>query len=502
MLDELEAEESLVSGRFTGQSGELQWADPDLIGRIQSRTLAILRHEIRPASPLRYASIVRRRQAVGDPRDRGEPGRARGVLQRLRGMFLPLRSWNDVVFPARLGPGHADAVESAFRSGDFVWVAVPGEGGPPMVTVFPRASGHWYLPKGGVAAEAAEANADLTPAGAQVWEFLRSEGTAGSSDIRDALHDLSLTEVRNALAEVTGRGLVTADSWRVMSALHGVSSEARVRPGEPSGTGRRGRFRGGAPGRDVARAVREAAAALPPDVRWSAVSRFAILGPDASDADRARAQAAALADRYGVVTKYVLVNEASPWSWGPVATELSLMEMRGAIRRGYFVSGLPGLQFATNDVVDALRAGPAGDGAADTIVVVNAADPAFALDRPLFESIPDVPEVLSGLSRVPSTWVAFAGDFPVLLAEDDGRRISADDSPRWREAVRSAIAGLRAAISPRGGRVTVETWNGAPALASAGAEALAAAGFRRDYPGMTFDEVQARLEGLRQSRAT
>ena len=42
------------------------------------------------------------------------------------------------------------------------------------------------------------------------------------------------------------------------------------------------------------------------------------------------------------------------------------------------------------------------------------------------------------------------------------------------------------------GRVVVREWNGKPVLESDGRKLLAAAGFREDFPGMTYDAVAAR----------
>jgi ATP-dependent Lhr-like helicase len=390
---------------------------------------------------------------------------------------------------------------------------LPGEPGSRLVTVFPRASGHLFL-------EAADhpPSADSVPLAGdaqRVYQFLRSEGTASSSDIRDALGDLPLTRVRDALAEVAARGLLTADSWIVLASLDDTLERRSGRRGaatEPE-VGYPGPVRGGrrrdTPLRAAARAVREAASALPPGVRWSVSSRFAVMGGgsngETSESARASARAEALADRYGVVTRHALANEASPWAWGQIVTELSLRELRGQVRRGYFVAGLPGLQYARNDVLDELREGlPGGAAAAEgppAIELVNASDPSFVLDRALFESAAEFPEPLRGLTRIPSTWVAFAGDMPVLLAEDSGRRIVADDSSRAREAVYAALGELSRVFMGGGmTRVAVETWNGKPVLASAGAELLAGVGFRRDYPGMVYDQVQARAGGMRQTR--
>jgi ATP-dependent Lhr-like helicase len=487
-LLDLETEELLVSGKFTGEADALEWADPHLIATMQARTLGILRREVRPVSPLRYAGVVRRRQQISSPPpDAADDDRVRRVLRQLRGLRLPVRMWNHVVLPARLGHAYEQAVEAAFKSGDFVWLGAGDEAGRRLVTVFPRASGRLFLPASAVPRESADS---LTPAGQRIWEFLRVEGTATSSDIRDALGDLSITDVRNALAETTGRGLVTANSWQVLAALDGTPAPGPEGSIYQGASGRRKGQRRESPARAVARAVREATSALPHDVRWSAAARFAILGAEPTDAERAAAHGDALADRYGVMTRYCLTTEGSPWPWGPIIASLGLLELRGKIRRGYFVAGLPGLQFAPASVVDELREAP---GDKQDVVLVNAADPAFALDRAMFASIPDAPGLVAGMSRVPSSWVAFSGDLPVLLAEDDGRRILAEDSTVRQDAVRSAIELLRATVGSGGRRVSVETWNGAPVLGSPGKDILSSAGFRRDYPGMTFDEVQARV---------
>ena len=43
------------------------------------------------------------------------------------------------------------------------------------------------------------------------------------------------------------------------------------------------------------------------------------------------------------------------WDWRPIYNALNLMELRGVVRRGYFVSGLPGVQFASVEFVDTMR---------------------------------------------------------------------------------------------------------------------------------------------------
>ena len=55
-----------------------------------------------------------------------------------------------------------------------------------------------------------------------------------------------------------------------------------------------------------------------------------------------------------------------------------------------------------------------------------------------------------------------------------------------------ALRDLRMADGSTARRIQVLTWNGTPVIDGDGAQFLARAGFRREYPGMTYDALQAR----------
>ena len=76
---------------------------------------------------------------------------------------------------------------------------------------------------------------------------------------------------------------------------------------------------------------------------------------------------------------------------------------------------------------------------------------------------------------------------PVLLIEGQGKRLTALASAS-REDVAAAVACLPGILEGGGSRhrVTVEEWNGQPVTATEGRELLEAAGFVRDYQGMTL----------------
>ena len=87
-----------------------------------------------------------------------------------------------------------------------------------------------------------------------------------------------------------------------------------------------------------------------------------------------RALAELLLERYGIVTRETVLAEGIPGGFSALYGELSNLETLGTARRGYFVEGLGGAQFALPAAIERLRAlrtdEPAGP------LVLAATDPA------------------------------------------------------------------------------------------------------------------------------
>jgi ATP-dependent Lhr-like helicase len=162
------------------------------------------------------------------------------------------------------------------------------------------------------------------------------------------------------------------------------------------------------------------------------------------------------------------------------------MEMRGDVRRGYFVRGLSGVQFALPDVVERLRMIRDSVEDVSTLVVMNACDPAN-LYGPTRE---DGPETARGeplaFARVPFTWLVQDRGLPVIVAQDSGVHMTTVQGAHD-ELVGSALRALVNHLSHFTYQVRIETWNGSPVLGGPGQGILQAVGFRRDYPGMTYE---------------
>ena len=88
--------------------------------------------------------------------------------------------------------------------------------------------------------------------------------------------------------------------------------------------------------------------------RWSLTSPLFAAAPP--HGERARALAELLLERYGVVTRETVRAEGIAGGFSALYAELSKLETLGTARRGYFVEGLGGAQFALSAAVERLRA--------------------------------------------------------------------------------------------------------------------------------------------------
>jgi ATP-dependent Lhr-like helicase len=275
---------------------------------------------------------------------------------------------------------------------------------------------------------------------------------------------MDLLDLRRALRAVLRRGLATNDrfdplrpgAFEVLDAVAG---------------GSRGPRRGRSSRRnDLAR----------PEGRWELVAT-----PAEDPEARVLAWIDALFGRYGVLARETVAMD--PWAppWAEFYPRLARLELRGEIRRGYFVEGLSGVQYATEEAAEGLAALASGGGRDDAEVFLAASDPAnlYGAGAPL-----DVPLLEGGtarLSRAPGNFLALRGGRPILIVEAYGKRLTGLASASAAE-LDSALARVLELASPERRVLKVETYNGRPAHSCPVAPRLAELGFVRDYPAMTF----------------
>ena len=164
--------------------------------------------------------------------------------------------------------------------------------------------------------------------------------------------------------------------------------------------------------------------------------------------------------------------EGIPGGYSAVYAELRALETLGLCRRGYFVEGLGGAQFALGGAVERLRELRDADEAAKPIVL-PAADPA----QPYGAALPWPRREGARAARVAGAHVVLIGGEAVLYVERGGRTLTplVDPSDEW---LRSALEALVAYVKGGGTkRLSVERFDGEPVTETDVMPLLVEAGF-------------------------
>ena len=199
--------------------------------------------------------------------------------------------------------------------------------------------------------------------------------------------------------------------------------------------------------------------------RWSLASRLFTGTPDR------RALAELLLERQGIVTRDGVRGEGIAGGYGAVYGELKALETVGVCRRGYFVEGLGGAQFALPGAVERLRELRAQE--EPDALVLAAADPA----QPYGAVLPWPKRSGARAARVAGAQVVLIGGEAALYVERGGRSLVPLREPED-EWLRVALAELVAHVRAGGAkRLAVERFDGVPVAESVAMPLLVEAGF-------------------------
>lgn len=490
-LDEMMSEASAARGFFTDPGFE-EWLDLGMLARIQERTLAILRSEVRPSDPIHYQGALLKVHGFS----KGENGRAlettASVLDRLAGVPIAAEQWTTSVLPARTQGFRSNHMNELVENGDFGWVfCADGSRDGRRIAIVRPGEARECLPAATLEAISAAADG-LVGDALSVYRFITGEGVVDAETILSGVPGSTPSQLANVMRDLASSGLITCDSWPVAIAISrsGSARPADIAVSEPSVPRQRQHRSRRSARRQFSHRWRETQGILSPDATWSATSRYSFLGPILNDGVLAEKRASKLLERHGVVTRRAIDLDGLGWEWRPIYSALNLMELRGSVRRGYFVEGLPGVQFAQTEFVDLMRSVDGG-GDSGSIEVVSAMDPAFVFDRNLVSVSNGSGADMLGLTRVASNRVVFFDGRPILIAKSGGAHIETVDvsGHEIESAMRSLIETY--SLNSATKRVVLQTWNDSPVIESPAADLLGRIGFRRDYPNMVYDALSA-----------
>ena len=459
-LSSLEQDGRIVTGEFRPGGSQREWCDAEVLRRLRRRSLATLRKEVEPVEPEALGRFLPAWHGVG-AQPRGVD-RVLDVVEQLQGAPIPASILEQSVLASRLGGPDPAGLDTLLASGDVVWIGRgPLGSGDGRVSLYLREQAPLLAP---APTEAARDEPWWSERHNAVLEHLQSRGASFWPALYAAAGGGDPATALEVLWDLVWAGLVTNDSLAPLRALTG---------GTPSRRGQRRR-----PGRVVSQTTPPRAAG-----RWSLVEE--LLQPPQAVTARAAAAAAQLLDRHGIVTRDAVATDDIPGGFSAVYSVLKAMEESGRCRRGYFVEGLGGAQFALPGAIERLRQVREADDE-PVVTVLPATDPANPYGGAL--PWPELPAVRSRPRRVAGAHVVVVDGHLVLFTERGGASVLAftDDGERLALATTALAEMIR---QGRDGAYTVRKINGDELEAARGTEMveqLRAAGFTDTPRGLTL----------------
>lgn len=345
----------VVEGEFVPGRRGREWCEVSVLRTIKRRSLAKLRKQVEAVPAETLARFLPVWQGVTQPR-KGLDG-VLDAIDQLQGAPLPASDLEKEILPNRVKEYRPGLLDELFLAGEVVWQGVDSLGqsdGRIALYLTDRFPLLGRLPLGVEPDEEDEVEQ-------KVRELLKERGALFFDEIARET-GVFPNDLFGGLWRLIWRGEATNDTLAPLRALiANAGGESRETSGAATRRGRRAfrsRRRTRLPGSDG---------------RWSLLDRF---HGGVTPTERLAALAGQLVERHGVLTRDQIAREQIEGGFSAVYPVLKAMEEAGKVRRGYFVDGQGGAQFAAAGADELLRSRGREDG--PTTLVLASTDPASA----------------------------------------------------------------------------------------------------------------------------
>lgn len=361
----------------------------DIYDRARRETVKSRRNEIVTQPPEKYAQLLARRLSRSDMQ-------VKTALAQLCDLGAPAAAWESILLPARVDNYRPAMLDGALAEGGFFW-RLDGEG-----RLYFHASEDidWEAEPCEELGEAYSENAKT------VYQALLKRGAGFTRGLASLLGGTSPSD---ALLELTGGGLICADSlvpvrqWLNRDKLKKAPLKKQI----------------------------GARVAILSTAHWEPVRSLA--PRSAEDCVRR------CLERYMVLGR----ENIEGISWGQALEVLRIWEYTGQVRRGYFISGMSGMQFVLaesfREVVESFDTEDKG------VLWLSAVDPF----QPWGKHIPHEPG--KSFMNVAGTAVALIGGRVAAVTEKKGRVLRIFDEARAEEIVTALVRAYQ------GGKIYTDT---------------------------------------------
>lgn len=457
-----------------------RWIYQDTLERLRRMTLARQRREVQPCDASEFVQFLLRWQHL-TPKTRltGEDGLIT-VLEQLQGKVVPYSAWENEVLARRIENYRSFYLDELISGGELIYVGLTGGSGDNRELTFSFIEN---LPFIQTMLQNSEVH-DLSPQAEQILRFLKEKGASFITDIATGTR-LKPSTCARELWELIWKGRLTNDSFRL------------IRTGKKAFQETENQFVKNMPVSSFRRKHIMSTRMLR---RRQTGGRWALL-PEIEKIDELSDEfyetlASQLLLRYGLVCREIFQMERLSVSWQLLYEILVRMEWRGEIKRGYFVKGLSGAQFALPAVADELmfRGRPEKTHQYDpALLLINSEDPVNLYGSSALWPISHPTKLNWHFSRHPNNYLILKQGLPILAIEAKGSRLIPLRDLTHNELILVVKLLPQLLQDPAGihriRHLKIEFWDDEPVRNSPIVNILEEAGFRNEFKAMILERV-------------
>lgn len=349
----------------------------NVFDRIKRKTVILAKRDIKPKEPEIYCSYLLEHHGIGVDILPAEE-KLQNAVGMLQGLFLPAGWWEDFIFPSRVKKYDAKILDYLCSTGVIRWVGRNNKN-TREVAFFLQQDMEDNREDGGFRGKAAFTLDDFE---SNVCNILTSRGACFLKELAK-LTGLSAVELLNKLERLVWNGIITNDAFSV--ARYYMDLEKKNSPWVKYNT-------------------------YPNMGRWYLAGDTSL----SMDGEGLWKHINLLLGRYGLISKDIADCENEVFKWSDIYVVLKNNEFTSGIRRGFYISGLSGIQFARDKELEHIRNHDSAD-REERFTTLCSCDPA--------NPYKDILAKASGIriAKNQGTAVVFENGRPILIVKDYGR---------------------------------------------------------------------------------
>ena len=483
LLNQLTEQNKLIQIPPDSPAASKHWVHTENLEQVRRVTIKRQRQAVQPGDASEFVEFLLKWQHLSeDSRLSGEDGLLT-VIEQLQGRIVPYFVWENEIFARRLQTYRSQWLDDLIASGEVTWFGRNSNNSEKNDLVFALSD---EVPFIQMQFDQTDPST-LTPEAIQIIEVLKQRGACFLQEIA-AQVELRPEKCATILWDLIGSGTVTNDSFRVLRQGKPRDPLAQITSAAPLTAV------SGARHPHLTRRLHSTR-------RRAAGGRWVLMPPDSPDnfqtMEHYERLARQLLLRYGMLCREIFefdLPDNKTVNWRSLYNTLLRLEWQGEIRRGYFVKGFSGIQFALPVVaaeILAFNSRPLPNKNQPEMRLLNSCDPAnlygAGLPLPLKHSLQSEWQ----FRRHSNNHLILKHGLPILAIEANGGRLT-PLQPLERAELVAALSLLAQLLDDPAGinrikRIKVEFWDGQPVRLSPIRSLLKEVGFRDEFKMMVLE---------------